>query len=608
MRGCIATEWLTNMSKAKLDVLFVSPFYYEVESFSIGVLSLATILQNSGISTKIIDLNDDFHKGNIQVGIDQCADYLLSYNPSIIGFSCMSNCYYFYIKIAERIKKTNSDITILFGGPQASMTAEKTMEMFDFVDGVYIGESEGVIVDNTQYFLRRGEENKLRNILFRKNGCIIKTESIPLITDLDTLPRLNYSLLPNFDRFDTLLIESGRGCPFSCVFCSTKTFWNRKPRLKSVTRVVSEIEEIALKYNIRRFTMVHDLFTCNRKYVVEFCKQITELRANIKWSCSARIDTVDGDLIKLMYDSGCTSIFFGVEVGSEEMQQIIHKGLKLTTIEKLLQELKKYEFDDLAFSFMYNFPDETEESIQKTVHLLLHILHDYEFDVQLGQCCLLPGTELYEKYRERLTLECIENSMTLSLPLDIGDSIIKTAPDIFTQYYIVDTPIFQKYLLLEPFMALYICLFRTFRGVLEVINHYYKEDFFKFYEEFTSSNRQWLLDTLGSIKFVESYYKEGEYSQLEAGFEMLRYLRTWFNEKFSVKEITAMDDVIRYIDILHRCGKGQLNDSITYKFGNDVVGLNKGYQFDDCVEKTTLVRIILRENGKLSVLRKFTDR
>lgn len=595
------------MSKDKLDILFVNPFYYEVESFSIGVLSLVTILENNSISSRIVDLNDDFHKGIVQVGVGQCADYLLSYKSPIIGFSCMSNCYYFYLKIAEQIKKVNSDTIILFGGPQASMTAERTMEMFQFIDGVFIGESEEVIVDNIRYFLGCGDEKNLKNILDRKNGCVIKAKDSPFIADLDTLPHLNYDLLPNFNRFDTILIESGRGCPFSCVFCSTKTFWKRKPRLKSVGRLIREIEEIVQKYDVHRFTMVHDLFTCNRAYVVDFCNQIINSSIDIKWSCSARVDTVDAELIKLMYDAGCTSIFFGVEVGSEKMQRIIHKGLKLNTIEKLLQELSKYNFDDLAFSFMYNFPDETEESIHSTVQLLLHILHDYEFDVQLGQCCLLPGTELYEKYCDCLTLESIENSMTLSLPIDMEDSIIADAPDIFTQYYVVDSPVFQKYLLLEPFMALYICLFRTFRGVLEVINHYYKSDFFKFYEEFTNENRQWLLDVLGSINFVASYYKEGNYSQLEAGFIMLEHLRAWFNGRFSSEEIAAMEELICYLKLLHKCNKGELSNSVMYKFKNDVVGLNKGHTFDNCIGRGVIVKLIRQNDGSVSVLRKFAD-
>lgn len=593
------------MNRNKLDILFVNPFYYEVESFSIGVLSLATILEKNGIYSKIVDFNDVFHKGTIQVEAKQCAYHLLSYKAKIIGFSCMSNCYYFYLKVAEQIKKINCNTIVLLGGPQASMTAEETMRTFDYIDGIYIGESEETIVDNTKYFLGYGDECNVKNTLYRNNGRIVRAKEIPFIEDLDTLPRLNYNLLPNFNRYDSVLIESGRGCPFTCVFCSTKTFWKRKPRLKSVTRVISEIEYLVNQHNVHRFTMVHDLFTYDRAYVVDFCERIIKSSIDVIWSCSARIDTVDSNLIRLMYDAGCRSIFFGVEVGSEKMQQIIHKGLKLNTIKNLLKELRKYNFNDLAFSFMYNFPYETEDSIHKTVQLLLHILHDYEFDVQLGQCCLLPGTELYENFRTRLTLGTIENSMTLSLPVNIEDDIIANSPDIFTQYYIVDTPVFQKYLFLEPFMALYICLFRTFRGALTIINHYYKSDFFIFYEDFISENKNWLLNVLGDINYIMTRYEGGKDSQLEAGFKMLKYLKTWFHGRISSDEMAVMDEVIEYFGLLHQCYKGELTDLDMYEFENDVVGLNNGYDFVDCSGKAVLVKMMQQKNGNISVMRKF---
>ena len=144
--------------------------------------------------------------------------------------------------------------------------------------------------------------------------------------DLQQLHKFNYDLVPYMHELDQIDIEGGRGCPFSCVFCSTKTFWKSNFRLKENMILIREIGELKNKYDIRRFNIVHDLFTANKSKIIEFCDLVIENQLDIVWGCSARIDTIDEDIAMRLKWSGCDQIYFGIETGSMRMQKLINKN------------------------------------------------------------------------------------------------------------------------------------------------------------------------------------------------------------------------------------------------------------------------------------------
>ena len=84
---------------------------------------------------------------------------------------------------------------------------------------------------------------------------------------------------------------------------------------------------MASSYGFRGFNLVHDMFTVDRRKVVAFCEAMIQADEGFKWSCSARTDCVDEELLELMARAGCDGVFFGVESGSKRMQRIIDKDL-----------------------------------------------------------------------------------------------------------------------------------------------------------------------------------------------------------------------------------------------------------------------------------------
>ena len=389
-----------------MKILLVPVMHDGKISNPIGVLSIGTILKNSNYDVEIVDFNYLYYCKIINRGntkdkmLDEMRDYLLSKNPDIVGLSCMCNCYHVYIELAQKLKKCNPELKVFLGGPQATLTAKQSLEAFPWIDLIELGESEKNIEAVINVLLGKQNPDHVNGIAYKKNDEVIINEVIQ-IENLDELPLLNYDMLPYFDKMEMVELEIGRGCPFGCSFCSTKTFWKRNFRIKSVDRIFSEIDNLVKMYNKKYFNFVHDLFTVNRKIVLELCDKIINSDLNIYWGCSARLDTLDEELIVAMTKAGCVEIYIGVETGSVSMQKKINKNLNLNRIDEKIILFKKYNLR-ITFSFIYGFPGENAEELIETINLIGK-LYNMGFDkIQLHQCSIFAGTELFTKYKDQL--------------------------------------------------------------------------------------------------------------------------------------------------------------------------------------------------------------
>src|SRR5206468_4095871 len=142
-------------------------------------------------------------------------------------------------------------------------------------------------------------------------GAVLRSEGRPKVADLDSLPIASYDLYP-MDRLalPLLRIEAGRGCPFSCEFCSTAGFFQRSFRLKSAERLVRELDILNARYGCSDFKLDHDMFTVNRRKVLEFCEAVKG--RGYRWRASARVDCVDAALLERMAEAGCDNLYFGI--------------------------------------------------------------------------------------------------------------------------------------------------------------------------------------------------------------------------------------------------------------------------------------------------------
>jgi hypothetical protein len=157
------------------------------------------------------------------------------------------------------------------------------------------------------------------------------------------------------------------------------------------------MDYVRRNYGFTDFKLNHDLFTVNRKKVVEFCLGLAGRRYT--WSCSARVDCVDKELLTLMADAGCRNIYFGVETASARMQETSRKRLDVGLVEPTLDVTSALGIETTT-SFITGYPEETLEDQDQTLDMAGRLLCRTD-GKNVSQIHLLtpePGTDLLARY------------------------------------------------------------------------------------------------------------------------------------------------------------------------------------------------------------------
>jgi hypothetical protein len=210
------------------------------------------------------------------------------------------------------------------------------------------------------------------------------------------------------------------------------------------------MKRIRQSYGIKSFHLVHDTFTARRDRATEFCEALLESGEQFKWTCSARTDCINKELLELMKKSGCTGVFFGIETGSARLQQTIGKNLDL---DQALEAIRYAESLGISstVSLITGFPDEAPEDLRSTINLLIDALR---FDTVEGQLHLLTavaGSSLHDQFRMHLVWDGIFSEATIqNWRQDSEDyALIRDYPQVFSEFYAIPTPLLDRHYLLE---------------------------------------------------------------------------------------------------------------------------------------------------------------
>ena len=408
---------------------------------SLGILTLASVLQQAGIAPRVFDLNG-FVRG-LMLGepaeeLDVChlaAPDIAAMDADVFGFGTICGSYPLTIRIAGQVKRLRPEARIVLGGPQATVVDVQTLEIFPFVDAVVRGEADETIVPALHQIVA-GQEINVPGVTYRVGNRIVRNPNAAPVADLDRVPSPLFELSQSIDRCTYLPIEAGRGCPFSCTFCSTNDFFRRRFRLRSPNRVLEEMDRLYETYGVTRFDLVHDMFTVDRSRVEAFCQAFLARGKRYTWVCSARSDCVDRNLLQLMASAGCTRLFFGIETGSPRLQRIIDKGLDLTEASTHLECAVKHGIG-CTVALIVGFPEETKGDVAATAAFALNAARFEQVRIQIALLAALPATPLYEKYREQLFFDGTYSDMSHQSweqnPLD--RELIEQYPVVFANFY-----------------------------------------------------------------------------------------------------------------------------------------------------------------------------
>lgn len=420
------------------------------EAAPLGILSLAAVLEAQGVKPHVVDLNwQSYEYLTCEVprreGLSftaYAARSLASLPFDVFGFGSICSSYPLTLRLAREVRRSHPAAKIILGGPQASVVDVPTLREFPFVDVVVRGEAE-VTLSRLLEELDGGGAGLARvgGITYRDGGNIIRTPNAPVINDLDGLPLPAFHLHPYMDEVSYISLEAGRGCPFACSFCSTNDFFRRRFRMKSPHILVEQMRLLKERYGVGSFELSHDMFTVDRKKVVSFCRAVLESGEQFSWSCSARTDCIDDELISLMARAGCNGIFFGIDTGSERMQQVIHKGLDLREAAARIQSTRRHG-GKTTVSLIAGYYEETLEDLRDTVRFYGDSLRHPHTDTQLHLLAPLAETPITTRHKEDLVYDEVFSDISFQdWEQDEEDrSMITEHRDIFPNFYSVPTP------------------------------------------------------------------------------------------------------------------------------------------------------------------------
>jgi radical SAM superfamily enzyme YgiQ (UPF0313 family) len=305
---------------------------------------------------------------------DNLAERVAAINPGIVGISSDTLSFGRAIEVAVLIKRLNPEIVVVIGGAHANAVPGEVLK-YDCFDVCVHGECEESILELWRRIEAGRGYGDLPNVAYRKGNEIVINPRGELIEDLNTLPVPARELFPmekynsEFGMYVSPIysLNTSRGCPYKCAFCSSNVLFGRKYRYRSGESVADEIEMLIDKYKCKGVYFCEDLFTGNDKRVFDICSEIRRRGLSVKWVCESRVN-VSGEMLEVMKQAGCELVWFGVESGCERVLKMIDKEITIEQIKKVFAICKDIGLKAGA-SFVMGFPGETIEDMYKTVEL-----------------------------------------------------------------------------------------------------------------------------------------------------------------------------------------------------------------------------------------------
>ena len=354
----------------------------------LGIGYIAAVLEENNIDVKIID------GSAIEMSWEDLEKEIQKYSPDIIGITAVTPTINQALKTAKIAKSTCTDALVVLGGYHPTFTSEELLKN-DFVDIIVLGEGEYTMLELTSAFENGTDLREVKGIATRE----FVTPPRPIIEDLDELPFPARHLLP-MDNYKILNMKlttgtliSGRGCPHRCSFCSSSAMHGHKLRMRSANNIVDEMEHLLGAHDAEMIAFMDDTFTMNRKRVEEVCSEIKERDLDFYWGCTARADTISRNLLEQMKDSGCITLFLGVESADQQHLDNLNKNVTVDRIKKAFELTQELKVRTLA-SAVLGMPGDTRQSIENTIGFVKSLNPSYAI---FSLATPYPGTDFYIK-------------------------------------------------------------------------------------------------------------------------------------------------------------------------------------------------------------------
>ena len=357
---------------------------------NLGLGYLASVLRRHGYTVHVVDIEQE---------PESIVGAALAIDPILIGFSLI---FQFFIDrygyLLGLMRAAGIDCHFTMGGHFPSLSYQQTLELVPELDSVVRFEGEMTLLELADAVGTGAEWRTIQGIAYREQGHVVATPARPLLEDLDQLPYPDRNYHPKAVLGRSIMpIVASRGCARTCSFCSIHTFYRAAPgkvvRTRRPSAVVEEMRALYEEQDTRIFLFQDDDFPLFgpvwKRWATQFVEELhrSGLSREVIWKMNCRADAVDRDLFIQMRDAGLYLVYMGLESGSEDGLETLHKQI---TVEQNLHAVNLLKSIGLMweYGFMLLDPSSTFESVRANLAFLRTILADGCLPVTF--CRMLP--------------------------------------------------------------------------------------------------------------------------------------------------------------------------------------------------------------------------
>jgi len=346
----------------------------ELRTVTQGLLSIAAQAKNDGHAVSIYNLFDAPWIDIVSLIAEAKADVygISAYNSNRRGMGA----------ICAAIRQYHPEAHITVGGPFPTTLPLETLRYYREIDTVVMGEGEETFLELLEHLGSNRPAVGIPGTAWRNGEDVTIGPTRPRINDLDTL-------ISPFDYYSSNLVMTSRGCPSKCSFCANPILWGRKLRFYSTEYCLSTFRKALARQAVPFIMVADDTFTANKNRAVKICDAIIDNKINFLWGCNSRADTMEDELLRKMRLAGCQEIYIGVESGSQEILDMMHKRTTPELVLKVTSAAKKYGMFVHYYLILGN-RGETPDTIKESIDLCKSGRPN-SYDLTPLQ--FLPGTE-----------------------------------------------------------------------------------------------------------------------------------------------------------------------------------------------------------------------
>ena len=365
---------------------------------NLAFTNMAGELRAAGFDPQIYDA---MTKGHSLADISQ---RVRDEKPFMVATSAYTPAIYAAMDVLRVAKEEAPDCVTVVGGVHATFCyPEIYRDYADDVDFVVRGEGEATIVELAVALRDGAAVDGIRGIVYRKDGQVVVNPERPFLRDLgrtrpawDLVEWADYTLFP-LEGSRLAIVETSRGCPFDCAFCSQQKFWNRRWRARSPEAVVADLEHLAREYGVDVVMFSDEYPTANRGRWERLLDLLIERDLGIRILMETRVSDIvrDAGIIDKYRRAGVIHLYVGVESTNQGTLDLFKKDLRC---EESLQALSLINNAGIISecSFVFGLPEDSPETVEQTLDLASYYNPDMPHFLLIAPW---PYADLYEQLR-----------------------------------------------------------------------------------------------------------------------------------------------------------------------------------------------------------------